>query len=66
MERGKVKWFDTKKGFGFIERQSGGDIFFHVSGLKDRAATSVPNGATVEYDVIEGRKGLQATNVTVV
>ncbi len=66
MERGRVKWFDAKKGFGFIERQSGGDIFFHVSGLRDKTLTTVPNGSTVEFDVVEGKKGPQATNVTLV
>lgn len=66
MERGKVKWFDPKKGFGFIERASGGDIFFHVSGLRDKSTTTIPNGSTVEFDIVEGKKGPQATNVAVV
>ena len=64
MERGKVKWFDAKKGFGFIEKQSGGDVFVHVSALKN--ATSLEPGATVEFEITEGKKGPQASNVVTV
>lgn len=64
MERGKVKWFDAKKGFGFIEKQSGGDIFVHISSLKD--AKTLEQGAEVEFEVTEGKKGPQASNVVAV
>ena len=64
MERGKVKWFDAKKGFGFIEKQSGGDIFVHISSLKN--AKSLDQGAEVEFEVTEGKKGPQASNVVAV
>ncbi len=64
MERGKVKWFDAKKGFGFIEKQSGGDIFVHISSLKD--VKSLEQGAEVEFEVTEGKKGPQASNVVAV
>ncbi len=64
MERGKVKWFDAKKGFGFIEKQSGGDIFVHISSLKN--AKSLEQGAEVEFEVTEGKKGPQASNVVAV
>ncbi len=64
MERGKVKWFDAKKGFGFIEKQTGGDIFVHISSLKD--AKSLEPGAEVEFEVTEGKKGPQASNVVAV
>lgn len=64
MERGKVKWFDAKKGFGFIEKQSGGDIFVHISSLKN--AKSLEQGAEVEFEVTEGKKGPQASNVIAV
>jgi CspA family cold shock protein len=66
MERGRVKWFDEKKGFGFIEKQSGGDIFVHVSGLKNKELKTLPQGATVEFEIITGKKGPQAANVVVV
>lgn len=64
MERGKVKWFDAKKGFGFIEKQSGGDIFVHISSLTN--AKTLEQGAEVEFEVTEGKKGPQASNVVAV
>ncbi len=67
MARGKVKWFDGKKGYGFIEREEGGDVFVHYSAIKsDKEYKTLEEGATVEFDVVEGKKGLQAVNVTVV
>ena len=66
MERGKVKWFDEKKGFGFIEKQSGGDIFVHISGFKDKDLKTLQQGASVEFEIGSGKKGPQATNVVVV
>ncbi len=67
MARGKVKWFDGKKGYGFIERDEGGDVFVHYTAIKsDKEYKSLEQGATVEFDVVEGKKGLQAINVVVV
>jgi CspA family cold shock protein len=66
MERGKVKWFDEKKGFGFIEKQSGGDVFVHITGLKNKELKTLQQGVTVEFDITNGKKGPQATNVVVV
>jgi CspA family cold shock protein len=67
MARGKVKWFDGKKGYGFIEREEGGDVFVHYTAIKsDKDYKSLEQGATVEFDVVEGKKGLQAINVVVV
>ncbi|HEY4643968.1 MAG: cold-shock protein [Bacteroidota bacterium] len=67
MPRGRVKWFDGKKGYGFIEREEGGDVFVHYSAIKsDKEYKTLEEGAVVEFDVVEGKKGLQAINVTVV
>ncbi len=67
MARGKVKWFDGKKGYGFIERDEGGDVFVHYTAIKtDKEFKTLEQGATVEFDVVEGKKGLQAINVVVV
>ena len=67
MPRGRVKWFDGKKGYGFIEREEGGDVFVHYTVIKsDRDYKTLEEGAVVEFEVVEGKKGLQAVNVTVV
>ncbi|MEE9187551.1 MAG: cold shock domain-containing protein [Bacteroidota bacterium] len=67
MPRGRVKWFDGKKGYGFIEREEGGDVFVHYTAIKsDRDYKILEEGAVVEFEVVEGKKGLQAVNVTVV
>ncbi len=67
MARGKVKWFDGKKGYGFIEREEGGDVFVHYTAIKtDKDYKTLEQGTTVEFDVVEGKKGLQAVNVVVV
>lgn len=61
METGTVKWFNSTKGFGFITRSNGKDIFVHTSELK---GGSVAEGDTVEFEVGEGKKGPCATNVS--
>ena len=63
---GLVKWFNAEKGYGFIEREDGSDVFVHYSGLNMEGFKSLEEGASVEFDVVEGSKGPQATNVTVV
>ncbi len=62
MPQGKVKWFSTEKAFGFIEQENDNDIFVHVTGLAD-GVTAIDKDMLVEYEVEQGRKGPQATNV---
>lgn len=64
MPSGKVKWYDTAKGFGFIAGTDGSEVFLHASALPAGIAELKP-GARVEYSVIEGKRGAQAMNVTV-
>lgn len=63
MAKGQVKWFDNKKGYGFIENDEGEDIFVHYSNIVIEGYKTLEKGELVEYDVIEGTKGLQAENV---
>lgn len=63
---GTVKWFNNQKGYGFISDAEGNDVFVHYSGLNMDGYKSLEEGATVEFDVTEGAKGPQATNVTVI
>lgn len=64
MATGKVKWFNDSKGFGFIEQEDGGkDVFVHFSALKEEGFKTLREGDEVSFDVIEGPKGPQATNV---
>jgi CspA family cold shock protein len=65
-ETGTVKWFNGSKGYGFIERPEGGDLFVHYSSIVGEGFKNLEEGQTVEFNVEEGRKGLQATNVAVV
>ncbi|HUK57150.1 MAG TPA: cold-shock protein [Nitrospiria bacterium] len=63
MAKGKVKWFNAGKGFGFIEQESGGDVFVHFSAIQDEGYKSLDEGQAVEFEVTQGPKGAQATNV---
>jgi len=66
MDVGTVKWFDSKKGFGFIEgKQEGRDIFVHYSNIEGDGFRSLKNGESVEYELVESEKGLQARHVRV-
>ena len=62
-EQGTVKWFNASKGFGFIQRQSGKDVFVHFSAIKAEGYKSLNEGQAVEFEVVKGPKGLQAENV---
>jgi CspA family cold shock protein len=63
-ETGKVKWFNNAKGYGFIERASGGDVFVHHSAIQMDGFRTLTEGDTVAFNVTRGPKGLQAENVT--
>lgn len=65
MPTGKVKWFDTEKGFGFLSRDDGGEVFVHQSALPD-GLTELKPGSRVEFGVAEGRRGEQALSVRVI
>ncbi|HEX7124617.1 MAG TPA: cold shock domain-containing protein [Thermodesulfobacteriota bacterium] len=62
-EQGTVKWFNDAKGFGFIAREQGEDVFVHFSGIAGDGFKSLAEGDHVEFEVSQGPKGLQATNV---
>ena len=61
---GTVKWFNDAKGFGFITTEGGEDVFVHFSAIQGNGFRSLSEGARVEFDVVQGPKGLQAANVT--
>lgn len=63
-ERGLVKWFNAAKGFGFIQRASGEDVFVHYTSIQMNGYRTLDNGVEVEFEVKQGPKGLQAENVT--
>ena len=63
MERGRVKWFNAEKGFGFIERDGGNDVFVHFSAINMDGFKTLDEGMEVEFEVVEGAKGPQASNV---
>ena len=65
MEQGTVKWFNDAKGFGFISRQTGEDVFVHFSAIKSSGFRSLQEGAAVQFNVEKGPKGWQAEEVTV-
>lgn len=64
MEKGKVKWFNAEKGFGFIEREGGKDVFVHYTAIEMDGYKSLEEGTEVMFEVVEGAKGPQAANVT--
>ena len=63
MEQGTVKWFNSKKGFGFIEREGGNDVFVHFSAIQSEGFKTLEEGQAVQFDVEEGARGPQAANV---
>ena len=62
--KGTVKWFNNQKGYGFISDEQGNDVFVHYSGLNMEGFKSLDEGPEVEFNVVNGAKGPQATNVT--
>ena len=62
-EQGTVKWFKSEKGFGFIQREAGDDVFVHFSAIQGDGYKSLEEGQKVSFDVVKGPKGLQAENV---
>ena len=63
MNNGTVKWFNAEKGFGFIERENGGDVFVHFSAIVEDGYKSLEEGQSFEFDIVEGERGEQAANV---
>lgn len=64
MPKGKVKWFDNKKGYGFITDESGKDIFVHHTAIQGEGYKTLEEGQELEFEVVQGPKGEQASNVT--
>ena len=60
---GTVKWFNAEKGFGFIEREDGDDVFVHFTAIQSEGFKTLEEGQTVEFDIVEGNRGPQAANV---
>ena len=66
MAQGTVKWFSNEKGYGFIEREGGEDVFVHFSAISGEGYKTLTEGQRVEFEVVQGQKGLQAANVQAV
>ena len=64
-ETGTVKWFNSSKGFGFIERESGNDVFVHYSAINSTGYRTLEEGQRVEFTVVQGQKGPQAQDVSI-
>lgn len=64
MESGKVKWFSPEKGYGFIERESGDDVFVHFSDINEEGYRTLNEGDVVSFEIVDGDRGPKATNVT--
>lgn len=64
MSKGTVKWFNNQKGYGFISDEEGNDVFVHYTGLNMEGFKTLEEGQAVEFEVVNGTKGPQATNVT--
>jgi CspA family cold shock protein len=62
--QGKVKWFNAEKGYGFIEQDEGGDIFVHYSAIQGEGYKTLEEGQRVQFDVVQGNRGPQASNVS--
>ena len=65
-EKGVVKWFNDAKGFGFIEREQGDDVFVHFRGIQGEGHRTLRDGQEVEFNVVHGKKGLNAEDVAVI
>lgn len=66
MNTGTVKWFNSEKGYGFISQDNGDDVFAHFSAIQGDGFKTLEEGQTVQFDVENGQKGLQAANITVI
>ena len=65
MNNGTVKWFNNEKGFGFISVEGGDDVFSHFTAIQGEGFRSLEEGQKVSFDIVEGAKGLQAANITI-
>ncbi|MCD6508453.1 cold-shock protein [Candidatus Poribacteria bacterium] len=66
MATGRVKWFNEKKGYGFISQESGEDVFVHYTAIQARGFRTLHEGQRVKFDIVQGAKGPQAANVVVI
>ncbi len=64
MQNGKVKWFNAEKGYGFIEVEGGNDVFVHYSAIQEEGFKSLEEGQEVSFEIVDGNRGPQASNVT--